>query len=189
MRVGGGAYRAYSQLAQWNNEGAELNAQYKANFVSVERFIMIKAEKERRRLSFASKHSPLFVILFKKGGRTNTLVRSLPRFLYIYIYIYMRWCTPHATSGLTRMVRIGCAGARLTCALVDRANCFFVRSPSSTQSPISVQKLPAPRTPVCYIDSGGCGWTVRAIYFLCVLCCGCYNGCAGWRGGCRGACL
>ena len=33
-------------IAQWNNEGAVVNATYKANFVKVQRFIMIKALKD-----------------------------------------------------------------------------------------------------------------------------------------------
>jgi len=42
-RVNTSAYKKHSQLAQWNNEGEAPNATYKANFVSVARFIMIRA--------------------------------------------------------------------------------------------------------------------------------------------------
>ena len=42
-RVNTSEYKEWSQLAQWNNEGVAYNATYKANFVSVEKFIMIKA--------------------------------------------------------------------------------------------------------------------------------------------------
>jgi palmitoyl-protein thioesterase len=40
------AYKTHSQLAQWNNEGLRVNETYKANFASVERFLMIKALKD-----------------------------------------------------------------------------------------------------------------------------------------------
>jgi len=47
FRVNTSAYRTHSQLAQWNNEGsAPYNATYKKNFASVQRYIMIKAEKD-----------------------------------------------------------------------------------------------------------------------------------------------
>ena len=46
FRVNTTAYKQHSQLAQWNNEGIAFNATYKANFVSVQRFIMIKALKD-----------------------------------------------------------------------------------------------------------------------------------------------
>jgi palmitoyl-protein thioesterase len=46
MRVSTLAYKKFSQLAQWNNEGDAPNATYKANFVKVERFILVKAEKD-----------------------------------------------------------------------------------------------------------------------------------------------
>jgi len=46
MRVNTSAYKAHSQIAQWNNEGTTVNATYKANFVKVKRFIMIKAEAD-----------------------------------------------------------------------------------------------------------------------------------------------
>merc|ERR1711968_4747 len=37
------AYRQYSQLAQWNNEGESSNSTYKSNFISVNKFVMVKA--------------------------------------------------------------------------------------------------------------------------------------------------
>jgi palmitoyl-protein thioesterase len=43
MRVHTDAYKTHSQLATWNNEGNSVNATYKANFVSVSKFIMVKA--------------------------------------------------------------------------------------------------------------------------------------------------
>jgi len=43
MRVHTDAYKSHSQIAQWNNEGVSVNATYKANFVSVSKFIMVKA--------------------------------------------------------------------------------------------------------------------------------------------------
>eukprot|EP00325_Prymnesiales_sp_UTEX-LB-985_P006524 CAMPEP_0174696940 /NCGR_PEP_ID=MMETSP1094-20130205/2938_1 /TAXON_ID=156173 /ORGANISM="Chrysochromulina brevifilum, Strain UTEX LB 985" /LENGTH=295 /DNA_ID=CAMNT_0015893815 /DNA_START=29 /DNA_END=916 /DNA_ORIENTATION=- len=46
MRVGTEAYKAHSQIAEWNGEGSTVNATYKENFVKVKRFIMIKAEKD-----------------------------------------------------------------------------------------------------------------------------------------------
>lgn len=46
MRVATDAYKTFSQLAQWNNEGMHVNETFKANFVKVERFIMVKAEKD-----------------------------------------------------------------------------------------------------------------------------------------------
>jgi len=42
-RVNTTAFKTYSQLAQWNNEGNSYNQTYKDNFIQVERFIMIKA--------------------------------------------------------------------------------------------------------------------------------------------------
>ena len=45
-RVNTTAYKTHSQLAQWNNEGLRVNETYKANFASVERFLMIKALKD-----------------------------------------------------------------------------------------------------------------------------------------------
>lgn len=42
-RVNSTAYKAYSQLANWNNEGDAYNETLKENFVKVERFVMIKA--------------------------------------------------------------------------------------------------------------------------------------------------
>ena len=45
-RVNTSAYRTHSELAQWNNEGVAYNQTYKANFVKVRKFIMIKAEKD-----------------------------------------------------------------------------------------------------------------------------------------------
>jgi palmitoyl-protein thioesterase len=45
-RVGTDAYKQNSQIADWNNEGVGSNATYKANFVKVKRFIMIKALKD-----------------------------------------------------------------------------------------------------------------------------------------------
>jgi len=45
-RVGTDAYKQHSQIADWNNEGATVNATYKENFVKVKRYIMIKAEKD-----------------------------------------------------------------------------------------------------------------------------------------------
>ena len=46
FRVNTSAYRTYSEIAQWNNEGVSFNASYKANFISVEKYIMIKALKD-----------------------------------------------------------------------------------------------------------------------------------------------
>lgn len=46
LRVNTPAYKTFSQLARWNNEGNTPNATYKANFVKVERFILVKAEKD-----------------------------------------------------------------------------------------------------------------------------------------------
>jgi palmitoyl-protein thioesterase len=43
FRVNTTEYKTYSEIAQWNNEGLSVNATYKANFISVEQFIMIKA--------------------------------------------------------------------------------------------------------------------------------------------------
>ena len=45
-RVSTDAYKTYSELAQWNNEGNTVNATYKANFVAVKQYIMIKAKKD-----------------------------------------------------------------------------------------------------------------------------------------------
>ena len=44
--AGTDAYKQNSQIADWNNEGVGSNATYKANFVKVKRFIMIKALKD-----------------------------------------------------------------------------------------------------------------------------------------------
>lgn len=48
LRVNTTAYKTYSQLAQWNNEGLDgtFNQTYKDNFVKVKRFAMIKALKD-----------------------------------------------------------------------------------------------------------------------------------------------
>lgn len=46
IRVSTTAYKTFSQIAQWNNEGDTPNATFKANFIKVERFILIKAEKD-----------------------------------------------------------------------------------------------------------------------------------------------
>lgn len=46
FRIQSDAYKTFSQLAQWNNEGLEFNQSYKDNFIKVERFIMIKAEQD-----------------------------------------------------------------------------------------------------------------------------------------------
>lgn len=45
-RVGTDAYKEFSELAQWNNEGNRVNATYKKNFIAVEKFIMVKAAKD-----------------------------------------------------------------------------------------------------------------------------------------------
>jgi palmitoyl-protein thioesterase len=45
-RVNTTAFKTNSEIAQWNNEGSEYNATFKENFVSVQRFIMIKALKD-----------------------------------------------------------------------------------------------------------------------------------------------
>ena len=45
-RVNTTAFKTNSEIAQWNNEGFGYNATYKANFVSVKRFLMIKALKD-----------------------------------------------------------------------------------------------------------------------------------------------
>jgi len=39
-------YKSNSQVAQWNNEGASYNATFKANFIAVKQYIMIKALKD-----------------------------------------------------------------------------------------------------------------------------------------------
>jgi palmitoyl-protein thioesterase len=46
MRVGTDAYKTYSQIAQWNNEGNTVSPLFKENFVKVKRFAMIKALKD-----------------------------------------------------------------------------------------------------------------------------------------------
>merc|ERR1711907_744904 len=46
MRVSSDAYKKYSQIAQWNNEGLVVNATFKENFGKTKRFAMIKAEKD-----------------------------------------------------------------------------------------------------------------------------------------------
>jgi palmitoyl-protein thioesterase len=46
MRVNTDAYKNYSQLAAWNNEGSAVNPAYKANFGKTLRFAMIKALKD-----------------------------------------------------------------------------------------------------------------------------------------------
>ncbi|KAH8066834.1 palmitoyl-(protein) hydrolase [Aureococcus anophagefferens] len=46
LRVTSGAYKAHSELAAWNNEGNVVNETYKRNFVSVDKWIMVKAEKD-----------------------------------------------------------------------------------------------------------------------------------------------
>jgi len=46
LRVTSHAYKAYSQIAQWNNEGLVTNATYKDNFGKVKKFVMVKAEKD-----------------------------------------------------------------------------------------------------------------------------------------------
>eukprot|EP00635_Sarcinochrysidales_sp_CCMP3193_P009962 CAMPEP_0118895760 /NCGR_PEP_ID=MMETSP1166-20130328/3958_1 /TAXON_ID=1104430 /ORGANISM="Chrysoreinhardia sp, Strain CCMP3193" /LENGTH=375 /DNA_ID=CAMNT_0006834807 /DNA_START=12 /DNA_END=1139 /DNA_ORIENTATION=+ len=46
FRVHSDAYKTHSQLARWNNEGWDFNQTYKDNFVSVQRFIMIKAMQD-----------------------------------------------------------------------------------------------------------------------------------------------
>jgi len=45
-RVNTDAYKANSQIAQWNNEGNTVNATFKANFGKTKRFAMIKALKD-----------------------------------------------------------------------------------------------------------------------------------------------
>jgi len=45
-RVQTDAYKANSQIAQWNNEGNTVNATFKENFGKVKRFAMIKALKD-----------------------------------------------------------------------------------------------------------------------------------------------
>jgi palmitoyl-protein thioesterase len=42
----GAGYKAFSQIAQWNNEGNKVNAQYKENFLKVEKFAMVKAAQD-----------------------------------------------------------------------------------------------------------------------------------------------
>ena len=46
LRVDSDAYKTHSELAQWNNEGHVVNETYKKNFVSVDKYVMIKAEKD-----------------------------------------------------------------------------------------------------------------------------------------------
>ena len=46
LRVTSDAYKAHSELAAWNNEGDVVNETYKRNFVSVDKYVMIKAEKD-----------------------------------------------------------------------------------------------------------------------------------------------
>mgnify|MGYP002212807331 CR=1 FL=1 len=46
MRVNTDAYKKYSELAQWNNEGNTVNETYKTNFGKTKSFNMIKAEKD-----------------------------------------------------------------------------------------------------------------------------------------------
>ena len=45
-RVNTSEYKAHSELAQWNNEGASFNSTFRDNFIKVRRFIMIKAEAD-----------------------------------------------------------------------------------------------------------------------------------------------
>ena len=37
------AYKKYSQLAQWNNEGETINEMFKTNFGKTNKFVMVKA--------------------------------------------------------------------------------------------------------------------------------------------------
>ena len=46
LRVTSDAYKAHSELAAWNNEGNVVNETYKRNFVSVDKWVMIKASKD-----------------------------------------------------------------------------------------------------------------------------------------------
>lgn len=46
MRVNTTAYKNFSQLAQWNNEGLTFNQTYKDNFIKVKKMVMIKALKD-----------------------------------------------------------------------------------------------------------------------------------------------
>lgn len=46
MRVNTDAFKKYSAIAQWNNEGDTVTQSYKDNFISVKRYAMIKALKD-----------------------------------------------------------------------------------------------------------------------------------------------
>ena len=46
LRVASDSYKKHSEIAQWNNEGDVVNETYKKNFVSVDKYVMIKAEKD-----------------------------------------------------------------------------------------------------------------------------------------------
>ena len=46
LRVNDAAYKQNSQLADWNNEGVNVNETYKTNFGKTKAFAMIKAEKD-----------------------------------------------------------------------------------------------------------------------------------------------
>jgi len=45
-KASGPGYKAHSQIAQWNNEGNKVTAQYKDNFLKVEKFGMVKAAQD-----------------------------------------------------------------------------------------------------------------------------------------------
>jgi len=46
FRAKSDAYKTYSQLAAWNNEGLTFNQTYKDNFAKVQRFVLVKALRD-----------------------------------------------------------------------------------------------------------------------------------------------
>eukprot|EP01063_Lacrimia_lanifica_P002384 TRINITY_DN11255_c0_g1_i1.p1 TRINITY_DN11255_c0_g1~~TRINITY_DN11255_c0_g1_i1.p1 ORF type:complete len:316 (+),score=151.02 TRINITY_DN11255_c0_g1_i1:69-1016(+) len=69
-RMASSAYQTHSEIAQWNGEGATPSpASYKSNFVSVDRFAMIKANKDTMIYPREGEHWGYFA----PGGFTDIL--------------------------------------------------------------------------------------------------------------------
>ena len=83
-------YKSNSQVAQWNNEGASYNATFKANFIAVKQFIMIKALKDS--MVYPNEGACMYVRICIHGnghGHAVYVIYPNGRSMHEYVRVYV----------------------------------------------------------------------------------------------------